>query len=255
MTFSSLEYVVSDGVAHIRLGRPQRHNALDLVLARELAAAVERSQVDEDVRVVLLSGDGPSFCVGGDVVSMASASDPGGHVRHLATAAHRAIRLLHETDKPVVVAAHGNIAGAGLGLCCSADLVVAGRSARFVSAFTAVGLSPDSGTSWLLPRVVGLQRALELTLLNSTLSAETAKEWGLVTRLAYDEDVLTDGWELARTLADGPSRASGRTRLLVRGAWDGDLAGQLDRELQSIADLADTDEAVERMAGFVNRQA
>lgn len=248
-----VRYTVQDGVAHVRLDRPGSHNALDLALVRALFAAVERASTDEHVRVLLLSGEGPSFCVGGDVRGMAAAPDPGQMVRELASASHEAILALDALEKAVVLAAHGNVAGAGLGYCCAADLVVAAKSTRFLSAFTAVGLTPDSGTSWLLARSIGLHRALELTLLNTALDAERACDWGLVARVVPDEDVLAEAMSLARSLAAGPGAAYGRTRRLIREAWGVDLVTHLAREAGSIGELAGSADAQRLIADFARK--
>ncbi len=244
---------IADGVAHIELNRPESFNALSVALASALAEAVLEAGSAEGVRVVLLSGRGRAFCAGGDVKAMAAAGDPGRMVHELVTASHRAITALAELAKPVVAVVHGSAAGAGLGYACAADLVLAGESAKFLSAFTGIGLSPDSSTSWQLPRMVGLRRALELTLLNRVLTAQEALEWGLVTRVLPDEEVLKAGQELARNLAAGPALALGRTRRLVRDGVDRRLVEQLQAEAAEITELVTTDEARALVRAFAHR--
>ena len=244
---------VADGVAHLELNRPESFNALNVPLASALEEAVVEAGRDDEVRVVLLSGRGRAFCAGGDVKAMAAAADPRAMVRELVTASNRAITAIAELAKPVVAVVHGSAAGAGLGYACAADLVLAGQSAKFLSAFTGIGLSPDSSTSWHLSRIVGLRRALELTLLNRSLTAQEALDWGLVTRVLRDEDVLEDGKQLARTLAAGPAIALGRTRRLVRDGVDSPLAEHLDAEAAAITYLVTTDEAQALVRAFANR--
>jgi 2-(1,2-epoxy-1,2-dihydrophenyl)acetyl-CoA isomerase len=245
-------YSVADGVAHIELNRPEAFNAANLALASALEEALLRAGADESVRVVLLSGRGKAFCAGGDVKAMAVAEDTGAMVSELAEASHRAVRAIVGLDKPVVAAVHGSAAGAGLGYVCGADLVLAGESAKFLSAFIGIGVTPDSGTSWFLPQIVGLRRALELTLLNRVLSAQEALDWGLVTAVHPDDQVHAAALALAQKLAGGPARALGGTRRLVRDAADRTLDEHLDAEAPSITALVMTAEAqalVQRFAG------
>lgn len=244
-----VEYAVQDGVAHVELNRPEAYNAVDLELADGLHAAMQRAGSDPSVRAVLLSGRGNSFCSGGDVKAMASADDPETFVRRLAAASNRAVLAMESLGKPITAAVHGSAVGAGLGYVCAADLVVAAESARFLSAFTTVGLTPDSGASWFLPRLVGTRRALELTLLNRVLTAAEALEWGLVNTVCPDELLGKVADDVTRRLAAGPS-ASGPARGLVRSAADRSLAEHLDAEGASIAAMAGTEDARRLLAAF-----
>jgi 2-(1,2-epoxy-1,2-dihydrophenyl)acetyl-CoA isomerase len=248
-----VQYTVTNGVAHIELNRPDFYNAVDLTLALALASAVERAQGDESVRAVLLSGRGPAFCAGGDVKAMASAVEPAATIAQLAWASHRAVMAMDALEKPLIAAVHGSAAGAGLGYVCAADLVLAGASAKFLSAFIGIGVTPDSGTSWYLPQIVGLHRALELTLLNRVLTARQALDWGLVTRVEPDDEVLDAAVRLASRLAAGPASALGRTRRLVRQAQSASLADHLDAEASSIASMVTSEDARGLIAAFAGR--
>jgi 2-(1,2-epoxy-1,2-dihydrophenyl)acetyl-CoA isomerase len=184
---------------------------------------------------MLLLGAGARFCAGGDIGAMAAAEDRGAFLSRLADAAHDVVRRIDALEVPVVAGVHGAAAGAGLALTLAADLVVAGESTRFVSGYTAIGLTPDCGTTWLLPRVVGVGRAQELTLTNRALTAVEARDWGIVTRISPDADVAAEAHSLAATLARGPATALGRTRHLVRGSFQRSLSEALDLESASIA--------------------
>lgn len=153
---------IADGIAALRLDRPRVANAIDLALARELQAAVRGIIDDADVRVVVILGSGRHFCAGGDVRAMAS--EPVGWAAEVATAVHAATLDLHRSDKVVVAGVRGAVAGGGLGLALVADLVVATPSACFVAAWNDIGLTPDAGVSWLLPRKVGGGRASAMIL-------------------------------------------------------------------------------------------
>lgn len=226
---------VADGVAHVELNRPDASNTIDLPWTEAFTSALQQVSDDDTVRVVLLTGRGRMFCAGGDLGAMDAAPDRSAYLQELADALHVGVRLLDGLDKPVVVGVHGAAAGAGLSLVLGGDLVVAGRSASFVTAYTSVGLTPDGGQSWLLPRVVGLQRALELTLTPRRLSADEAQEWGIVARVVEDEAVADEAHALARRLADGPAAAFGRARRLLRSSYDTGLSDRLDVEARTIA--------------------
>jgi 2-(1,2-epoxy-1,2-dihydrophenyl)acetyl-CoA isomerase len=245
---------VDDGVAVLTLNRPAEANALDFALVEALDEALARIAGDETYRAVVLLGNGPRFCAGGDIGVMASSADRGDVLRRLADAAHDVVRRLDTLEVPVVAGVHGAAAGAGLALTLSADLVIAGESTRFLSGYMAIGLTPDCGTSWLLPRAVGTGRALELTLTNRVLTAAEAREWGIVTRVCPDAAVAAEALALARTLADGPASALGRTRRLVRGGALLSFTDALDAESLSIAQSGAGAEAGALIDGFLRRR-
>lgn len=247
-------YTVDQGVAHIELNRPESFNSLTTPLAHALREAAARGGADDDVRVVLLSGRGRAFCAGGDVKMMANADDPAGAVRELAHAAHDSVKVLAGIDKPVIAVVHGSVAGGGLGLSCAADVVLAGESTKFVTAYAGIAVTPDCSLTWALPKIVGERRALEMLLLNKPLSAETAENWGLVNAVHPDDEVLGAGLALARRIAEGPSAAAlGRTRRLVRDSAERTLPEQLDVEADSIAEHVTSPEAQSLIAAFAGR--
>lgn len=244
---------VADGVGHVELNRPDAANTIDLAFAHAFADAMEAVADDPDVRAVLLTGRGAMFCAGGDLGAMGAAPDRAAFLQELADALHVGVRRLDLLAKPVVVGVQGAAAGAGLSLVLGADLVVAARSASFVTAYTSVGLTPDGGQSWLLPRVVGLQRALELTLTPRRLSAEEALEWGVVTRVVDDGDALDAARALAERLASGPAEAFGQARRLLRASFETPFTDQLDVEARTIAASVDTEESRALIARFLRR--
>jgi 2-(1,2-epoxy-1,2-dihydrophenyl)acetyl-CoA isomerase len=253
MTDAPVLLTVADGVGHVELNRPDASNTIDLPFTAAFLDALERARDDDAVRVVLLTGRGRMFCAGGDLGAMDAADDSSAYLRELADALHVGVRVLDGLEKPVVVGVQGAAAGAGLSLVLGGDLVVAGRSAAFVTAYTSVGLTPDGGQSWLLPRVVGLQRALEVTLTPRRLSAEEAHDWGVVTRVVDDEAVAEEAAALARRLADGPAAAFGRARRLLRSAWDESLSDRLDVEARTIAASVAEPESAALIERFVSR--
>jgi 2-(1,2-epoxy-1,2-dihydrophenyl)acetyl-CoA isomerase len=213
-----VNYTVVDGVAHIELNRPEAANALDLELARALRVSVEQAGADEGARVVLVTGAGKRFCAGGDVRSFDAARDPAEYIHVLATEADAGIRALADLPKPVIAGVHGAVAGAGLAVMLSCDLVVADAATKFAFGYPGIGLTPDCGLSWLLPRAMGQQRALSFALGGRTLFPDEALASGLVSEIA--DDALTRARELAESLAAGPARALGETRRLLRASGE-----------------------------------
>ncbi|MEU3458052.1 enoyl-CoA hydratase/isomerase family protein [Micromonospora sp. NPDC006766] len=246
-------YVVDGNVARITLNRPKASNAADLPTAYAFEAAVKRAGADDEVRAILLSGAGPRFCAGGDLAAMATAEAPAGYVRELALAFDRGLRCLAALPKPVVAAVHGAVAGAGLGVVLSADLVVAARSTRFAFAYTGVGLTPDCGVSVLLPRAIGQQRALQMALTPRPLSAEQARDWGLIAEVVEDEVVLARATAIAEQLAEGPSTAYGEAKRLLRNGWEASPEDTSRDEADTIARLVAGKEAAALIATFFAR--
>lgn len=244
-------YDLADGVAHVELNRPDAANALDLPLARALREAIDRVGADDDVRAVLVTGAGKRFCAGGDVSSFAAATDPATYLFELATEADGAMQALGGLTKPVVAAVQGAVAGAGVALMLSCDLVVADRDAKFVFAYPGVGLTPDCGVSYLLPRAVGQQRALAFALGGQALSAEEALSWGLITEVADASAVRAREW--AATLGAGPGRALGQARRLLREGWRLSRSETGAEEARTISLMSQGDEARDMIARFLDR--
>jgi 2-(1,2-epoxy-1,2-dihydrophenyl)acetyl-CoA isomerase len=253
-TFSTIRAEVDDGLATLTLARPDAGNAIDLTMAQELGEVTTAWATDPGVRAVLLQAEGRSFCVGGDVKGFAGQADLPAHLTAIVTHLHAALLRLTRMPAPVVAAVQGSAAGGGLGIALAADLVLVGASARFVVAFTAVGLSPDSSSSWSLPRLVGLRRALDLALTNRPMSAEEAVAEGLASRVVADDELAAEARQLARTLADGPTGALGATKRLLRGSLQQDLEVQLELEAASLATAGGTADGREGIAAFVEKR-
>lgn len=248
-----LLFEIDEGIARITLNRPASANAIDTALAYALERAVARSASDE-VSVVVIRGAGPRFCAGGDVMTFLAAADRSDALRRLAESLDRSMRMLAEMPKPVIVGVQGAIAGAGLGFILAADVVIAASGTKFATAFTAIGLTPDSGVSALLPQMIGLRRALEMTLTSRTLTSEEAADWGLVTRVVDSVDALDDATEqLATALATGPFHAYGQSRRLLRAAAGRDREAQGADEAGTIANAVATSEAEALIERFTSR--
>jgi len=245
-----------DGAAaYITLNRPESGNAIDPTLARELAEVACDVAGDPAVRCVVLTGAGRLFCAGGDVGGMAAAGDDAPRfLRNLAGTLHGAIVTLAEMAKPLVVLVNGPAAGAGLSLAILGDVVIAARSAHFTAAYTGIGLTPDGGMSWLLPRVVGLRRAQSMILTNQRVAAEDAERFGLVTQVVDDADLAFEGKRMVDRFVAFPSAAIGAARGLLMAGATSTLRDHLDREAATIAVAGSHAEAREGVAAFLARR-
>ena len=226
------------GLVHLRLNRPESLNALDVPLARALAQATSELCADPDVRAVVLSGVGRAFCSGGDLAHMKA--DPVSVARDLIEALHEAIEHLSELRAPVLASVHGVVAGAGVSLLLACDLAIATEGTRFNLAYVNVGASCDGGSSWSLPRVVGLRKAFEIGLLGETLDAAEALRLGLVNRVVSAAEFEAQTARLAQQLACGPTRALGEMKQLLRGSQQASLREQLDAEAAAFLRCAAT---------------
>lgn len=241
------------GLAHIRFNRPKALNAIDLAMAQGFLQACTDVARDEAVRAVLLSAEGRAFMAGGDLAAMRD--DPVPVAQALIAGMHGGIRLLAGLQAPVVAAVQGAVAGGGLGLLLgSSDLIVAAEGTRFGVAYPLIGASADCSTSWSLPRLVGLRKALELALLGDTIDAAEALRLGLVNRVVPADTLADESQALARRLAQGPTRAYGRLKSLLRSALDRDLDAQLDAEAEGFQACAATADFREGVAAFLDKR-
>lgn len=245
---------VADGVATVTLNRPEASNTLDMAMGRELLATALRLEADRGVRAVLLTGAGKYFCFGGDVRGMATHGDAvSGYLNELTTNIHAGISAFTRMRAPVVAAVNGTAAGGGIGLMCMADLAVCGRGSRFTLSYTGVGLAPDCSTSFLLPRIVGRRRALELFLTNRVLSADEALAWGLVNQVVDDAAVVDEARAIATRLAAGPTESYGTVKRLMDQSDPG-LEAQMAAEGRAIAAMSVHPQGREGVGAFLEKR-
>lgn len=245
---------VGDGVATVTLNRPDGANALNMAMGRDLLEAALRIEGDPAVRAVVVTGAGKHFCFGGDLNGMAQqGAGVGAFLTELTTSIHAAISCFTRMRAPVIAAVNGTAAGGGVGLVCMTDLAIAGRSSRFSLAYTGVGLAPDCSTSFLLPRIVGRRRAIELFLTNRVLSADEALAWGLVNQVVEDGELLPQAQALAAKLAAGPTESYAAVKRLVDAADPG-LESQMAVEGRAIAAQALHPHGQEGVAAFLGKR-
>ena len=256
MSFETLLFEIRDGVAYITLNREEVGNAISLEMGRDLMSAALQCEEDPAVRAVLIGAKGKLFCAGGDLGGFASAGAALPRLlKELTTYLHAGISRFARMRAPVVAAVHGTAAGAGFGLTCAADFVICSESAKFTMAYTRVGLTPDAGSTFYLPRLIGMRRTLELMLVNRVLNAEEALAWGLVNRVVAEDKLAEEAEKLARKLATGPTEAFGALKNLVVDSAGETLESQLEHESRAIADAARTVDAREGIEAFFAKRA
>ena len=242
---------VEDDVAVLTFNRPDRLNAWTPELQRRYFDLLDECAEREDVRVIILTGAGRGFCAGQDLNDRAAA--PGESVdlgESVLTCWNPLIRTLTSLPQPVIARVNGVAAGAGANIALAADIVIAARSAKFIQSFANIGLVPDSGGTWILPRLAGQARALGLALTGEALSAEKAEAWGLIWRVVDDAQLQEETAKLAVKFAGGPTMGLAAIKETIRGAWKNDLSTQLDIERDFQRALGRTSDYKEGVAAF-----
>jgi 2-(1,2-epoxy-1,2-dihydrophenyl)acetyl-CoA isomerase len=232
-------FEITDGVGWITLNRPKAYNALNRELAEQLLDAVIRCDEDGEVRAVVITGKGPSFCSGGDIKQMMTAVESDGHagvfLKTLTVSLHEVIATIAYMRKPVIMAVNGAAAGAGFSLAIAGDLVLAADNARFTVAYTAIGLAPDGSSTFTLPRLIGPKRAFELIYTNRALSADEAMQLGMVNRVFPAAQFTDQLREFAVGVANGPTAALGCAKKLLTLSAQSSLETQMEHERRAIA--------------------
>lgn len=241
---------VAAGLARVTFNRPAYLNAMDFEMGARWRDIAREVTSDPSVGAVILDAAGPAFCAGGDVVAMATSGASGTDVTAAAHVIHEGIRTFALSDKPIVAAVQGAVAGGGLGLMLTADYIVAADSAKFVSKYANIGLTPDLGVSTLLPAAIGQRRALQLLLQDRTLSAAEALEWGLVAEVLPMAEVAARAEAIAGFWLANATAAFGNAKRLVRQGADRTFTENLDDEAASIGERFATDESQARVAAF-----
>jgi 2-(1,2-epoxy-1,2-dihydrophenyl)acetyl-CoA isomerase len=229
----TINYELKENVAVITFNRPEALNALSLQLTRDLLSAVNKA-IEDNARAVVLTGEGRAFCSGGDLREMQQMWQKEGRIEAFMEeplkALHDVILLIRETPIPFIAAVQGVCAGAGTNFALACDLVFAAENASFNEAFVRIGLSPDCGGSFFLPRAVGEKLAAEIFMTGDTLSAERAAQIGMINRVVAGESLLEETLKMARKLALAPTASIGRIKQMLNASFSNDLTGQLDLE-------------------------
>ncbi|MFN9031432.1 MAG: 2-(1,2-epoxy-1,2-dihydrophenyl)acetyl-CoA isomerase PaaG [Betaproteobacteria bacterium] len=254
--FESIRFEIDAGVATLTLNRPDRLNSFTVAMHGELRSALDAARADHDIRCLVLTGAGRGFCAGQDLNDRAVAPGAAVDLGHSIETYYKPLILtLRRLPKPVIGAINGVAAGAGANIALACDIVIAARSASFIQSFAKLGLVPDAGGTWILPRTVGTARAMGLALLGDKLTAEMAEQWGLIWKCVDDDALMPTVIAMARQLAAGPTRGYARTKEAIYGAGLLTLEGALDRERDWQRELGRSDDYREGVAAFVDKRA
>lgn len=257
MNLETVIYSFENSVATIQMNRPEALNALSLQLAKDLAAAV-RQTVADHARAVILTGSGRAFCSGGDLREMRAMGEEQGGIEAFLDeplkALHKVIRSIRETPIPFIAAVNGICAGAGTNFALACDLVIAADDASFNEAFVRIGLSPDCGGSFFLPRAIGEKRAAEMLMTGSSITAVRAVEIGMINRTVPSADVLSEARSLAAQLAAGPTAAIARVKRMLNSTFSNDLERQLDLEADCQIESGASPDFKEGVAAFFEKR-
>lgn len=256
MKFNTILFSQEAGAARLTLNRPDRLNSFTVEMHGEVSAALDLVEKEESIRALLITGAGRGFCAGQDLSDRAVAPtdndlDLG---ESLEERYNPLIRRLTSLTVPVVCAVNGVAAGAGANIAFAADIVIAAKSAKFIQSFANIGLVPDSGGTWILPRLAGQARALGLALTGEPLPAERAAEWGVIWKAVDDEALMEDAEALIQKFAQAPTRGLAETKRAIRTAFSRTLDEQLDLERDLQRTLGRTEDYREGVDAFLNKR-
>ena len=250
--FETIQFGITGGIARITLNRPDKLNSFNLAMHHELRDALDTLV---DTRVVILTGAGRAFCAGQDLNERAVASEhPVDLGVTVETCWNPLIRRLRDLPQPIIARVNGVAAGAGANVALACDMVVAAKSAKFIQSFTPIGLIPDSGGTWVLPRLVGQARALGLALTGEPLPAEKAAEWGLIWKAVDDDALDAEVDALATRLASLPPLGLAETKKMIRSTWSRTLDQDLQEERNEMRRLGFTADYREGVAAFLEKR-
>ena len=256
MNYQTILFEIAEGVARLTLNRPDRLNSFNVLMHQEVREALMQVAVSKEARVLVLTGAGRGFCAGQDLGDRAVA--PGGQGVDLGDSIENyykpLVLTLRNLPLPVIGAINGVAAGAGANLALACDVVIATRSASFVQAFSKLGLVPDSGGTWFLPRLLGNARAMGLAMFGDKLSAEQAAQWGLIWRCVEDAEFLATVDQIATQLAAAPTKGLAKTKQAIYESWDRTLEEQLNLERDLQRELGRSQDYAEGVAAFTEKR-
>lgn len=249
--YETLIYEKNNGVATLALSRPKVLNSFNGRMHEEIRAAFDVAADDDEIRAIVLRGEGRGFSAGADLAEVMENGDEDPDLgQYLRETYSRLVTRMVEIEKPVIASLHGPVYGAGMGIALACDLRIAAESAKFSVAFIKIGLMPDAGVSFFLPRIVGLGRAMEMSMLGEAIEADEAHRIGLVNKVVAEDDLAYETAALAGRLADLPTRALGRIKQSLYGSFENDLAAALENEAEGQTFCGYTNDHKEGVAAF-----
>ncbi|MEO1167430.1 MAG: enoyl-CoA hydratase-related protein [Pseudomonadota bacterium] len=256
--YETIKLAVADDIATITLNRPERLNAMPPAMADEISAALDEA-LGEGVRCVLMTGEGRAFCSGADLAGGGrdGEGDISGGDRAKASLDghyHPMMKKIADLPVPFITAVNGPAAGVGCSAALAGDFVIAGRSGYFLQAFVNIGLIPDGGATWMLPRQIGKARAFEMMMLGEKIPAAQALDWGLIYKVVDDADLMDEALALAKRLAEGPTFALGKMRKLARDNMDLGYHEALDAEAEAPREAGNSQDAVIGAVAFLKKE-
>jgi 2-(1,2-epoxy-1,2-dihydrophenyl)acetyl-CoA isomerase len=261
MSYESIRFTIDNGIAVLTLNRPDRLNSFNQAMHREVRDALDKVQADKTVRVLVLTGAGRGFCAGQDLndravePGAAAADRPGVDLGESVERYYAPlVTTLRTLPMPVICAVNGVAAGAGANLALACDIVLAAKSASFIEAFCKLGLIPDTGGTWVLPRLVGPARAMGLALLGDKLPAEKAEQWGLIWRAVEDEALMAEAMAMAEHFARAPTKGLAFTKKAMLASWTNTLEQQLQLEAGMMRELGYSHDYREGVAAFIEKR-
>jgi len=255
MSYTTLLTDLADGVMTLTLNRPEVLNAFNDQMAEEVQDALKKTERDEAVRCLVLTGAGKGFCAGQDLGALRSRDEAVSFREHLGRTYNPIVSKLRAIEKPVIGQINGAAAGAGLGIALACDLRYAAEGAKFRMAFSGIGLAPDSGTSFFLPRLIGYARAYEMAITNQPITAEQALGWGMVNAVFPADQLAAAVRELALKLAQAPTQAFGLTKRAMNKAFQFTIEEALDYEAHVQEIAGRTADYKEGVAAFLDKRA
>lgn len=256
MAYKTIQFEIADGAARLTFNRPDRLNSFTVEMHEEVRDALNKIEADDAIRTLLITGAGRGFCAGQDLSDRAVA--PGSNAVDLGESVEKRynplIRTLTSLPMPVVCAVNGVAAGAGASIAFACDIVIAAWSAKFIMSFANIGLVPDSGGSWAMPRLVGQARALGMALTGDPVKAEQAADWGLIWKCVDDDALAAETNALIAKFAAAPTRGLAETKNLIRSAFTRPLDAQLDLERDQMRALGKSDDYKEGVDAFMNKR-
>lgn len=248
-----IEFKIDSGIGMIRLNRPDKFNSINREMALAFQAALDECSGNKLIRAIYITGEGKAFCAGQDLAEAINGSGPG--IRKIVKEHYNPIVLkLRSIEKPVICAVNGIAAGAGANIAFNCDVILASSSASFVQAFSKIGLVPDSGGTFFLPRMIGFQRASALMMLGDKISAGDALNMGLLYKVCDDDKLQNEAWGIAKKMAEMPTKGLGLTKRLLNSSFENSFKEQLDREELAQSEAGETYDYKEGVNAFLEKR-